>query len=165
MKNVLLMKKNQMNYTSKREELWIKSGEDFENDAADIFFPDNMYEILQQTHNFSTNSKRFIRSSLNPDFQFEIRDSKINFWVECKFRENKSNLGYVSVFKFDQLYRYKSFGNSFLFLCAKSNEEQYLYLVPFSHLNSDRLQFSFLEPYRLKFGPPVRPGMILKYLK
>ena len=68
-----------MKNSSSLEELWIKSGEDFEDDAADIFFPDNVYEILQRTHNFNTNRKRFIRSSLNPDFQFKIRDSKINF--------------------------------------------------------------------------------------
>jgi hypothetical protein len=159
------MKKNNILHTTKREELWIKSGEDFEEDTADVFFPDNIYEILQRTHSFITNSKRFIRATLNPDFQFEIRDSKINFWIECKFRENKSDIDYVNVFKFDQLSRYKSYENSFLFLCAKYNGEQYLYFVPMAHLNSDRLQFSFLEPYRLKFGPPVRPGIILKYLK
>jgi hypothetical protein len=157
------VKKNQLKNSLGLEELWIKSGEDFEDDAADIFFPDNIYEMLQRTHNFSTNNKRFIRSSINPDFQFEIRDSKIDLWVECKYRENKLDLGYVNVFKFGQLKRYKSYENSFLLLCAKTHGEQYVYFVPFSHLKWDNLYFSFLEPYGLKYGPPVRPGMIIKY--
>lgn len=60
----------------------IKAGEEFEDDCADIFFPDELYEMLHRTHDVNTNSKRFIRSSLNPDFHFEIRNTNIQFWVE-----------------------------------------------------------------------------------
>jgi hypothetical protein len=110
------MKKSALRKSPSLEDLWIKSGEDFEDDAADVFFPDDLYEIVQRTHNFKTNIKRFIRSSLNPDFQFEVRDSNIKLWVECKYRENKLNLDYVNVFKSGQLNRYKSYENSFLLL-------------------------------------------------
>ncbi len=159
------MKKAQPNKVSDLESQWIKSGEDFEQDAADVFFPENFYEILQKTHNFYSNSKRFIRSSLNPDFQFEVRDSDVKIWVECKFRENKQNLEFINPFKFGQLDRYRSFENSFLFLCTKIHGEQYVYFIPFTHIKNGNLTFTFLEPYRLKHGPPVRPGMIFKYIR
>jgi hypothetical protein len=159
------MKNNQVRQPLNYQELWIKYGEEFENDVADEFFPDETYEMLDRTHSFNANRKRFIRSSLNPDFHFEIRELKKDFWVECKFRENKQDLEFIKVFKTGQLERYMSFKRSFLLLCTKRQRIQYLYLVPIKHIKGDILHFSFLEPYRLKHNPPVRPGVIIKFLR
>jgi|SRR5882724_7763437 len=142
----------------------IQSGEDFEDDVADEFFPDDIYEMLHRTHDFNTNRKRFIRSSLHPDFQFEIRDSNIQFWVECKHRENNRDATLINVFKNGQLSRYQSYENAFLLLCTYRFDEQYMYFVPFAHIQWDNLYLSFLRPYQLTFDPPVMPGLIKKYL-
>lgn len=142
----------------------IKSGEDFEDEVADEYFPDNLYEMLHRTHDVNTNSKRFIRSSLNPDFQFEIRGSNIRFWVECKHRKNNFDGTLISVFKPGQLKRYQSYKNSFLLLCTYRFDKDFLYFVPFSHIKWDNLYLSFLKPYELTFEPPVMPGLIRKYL-
>ena len=91
----------------------IEAGEEFEDEVADEFFPDDLYEMLHRTHDVNTNRKRFIRSSLNPDFQFEIRKTNIQFWVECKHRENNSDSSLIKVFKEGQLRRYQQFPNSF----------------------------------------------------
>jgi len=146
-------------------ELSIQSDEGFEVDAASRFFPDDLYEILHTTHDYHADTKRYIRSSQEPGFQFEIRNSKVNFWVECKYCENKSDSDTMKVFKAGQLNMYKSIENSFLFLCTKQHGEQSNYLIPFNHISGDDLNFSFIEPYRLNYGLGVRPGMINKYLK
>jgi hypothetical protein len=143
----------------------IKAGEDFEDGVADEFFPDDLYEMLHRTHDVNTNSKRFIRSSLNPDFQFEIRKTKIQFWIECKHRENNSDSTSINVFKNDQLKRYQSYPNCFLLLCTYRFEEQYFYLVPMADIKWDNLFLSFLKNYEVTMEPPVLPGLIKKYLK
>lgn len=142
----------------------IKAGEDFEDEVADEFFPDDLYEMLHRTHNVNTNRERFIRSSLYPDFQFEIRKTKIQFWVECKHRENNSDATKISVFKSGQLKRYQSYPNTFLLLCTYRFDYDYLYFVPMSHIKYDNLFMSFLKPYELTLDPPVLPGLIKKYL-
>jgi hypothetical protein len=142
----------------------IKSGEDFEDDVADNFFPDDLYEMLYRTHDVNTNSKRFIRSSMNPDFQFEIRGTNIQFWVECKHRENNYDDSIISVFKNDQLRRYQSYKNCFLLLCTYRFDDRYLYFVPMWQIKYNDLYLSFLRTYELKLDPPIFPGLVKKYL-
>ncbi|MBS1597313.1 MAG: hypothetical protein JST75_03750 [Bacteroidetes bacterium] len=142
----------------------IQSGQDFEDDVADEFFPDNIYEMLHRTHDFQTNRKRFIRSSLDPDFRFEIRGSNVSFWVECKHRENNRNASEINIFKSGQLERYHKYENAFLLLCTYRYDEQMLYLVPFIDIKWNNLFLSFLRPYELTLEPPVMPGLIRKYL-
>ena len=143
----------------------IKAGEDLEDDTADVFFPDNIYEMLHRTHDVNTNRKRFIRSSLNPDFQFEIRNTNIQFWVECKHRENNSDSSVINVFKGDQLRRYKSYSNCFLFLCTHRYDEQFFFLVPMKVIQWDNLFLSFLWTYEVTMEPPIMPGLLKKYLR
>jgi hypothetical protein len=143
----------------------IKAGEDFEDGVADEFFPDDLYEMLHRTHDVNTNSKRFIRSSLNPDFQFEIRKTKIQFWIECKHSENNSDSTSINFFKNDQLKRYQSYPNCFLLLCTYRFKGQYFYLVPMADIKWNNLFLSFLKNYEVTMEPPVLPGLIKKYLK
>jgi hypothetical protein len=142
----------------------IKSGEAFEDDVADSFFPDNLYEMLHRSHDVNTNAKRYIRSSLWPDFQFEIRNTNVQFWVECKHRENNSDSSKIDIFKPGQLDRYKSHFNTFLMLCTYRHEEQYFYFVPMWHIKFNDLFISFLKPYEVIYDPPILPGLVKKYL-
>ncbi len=144
----------------------IKSGEGFEEDAADLFFPDHLYEMLHRTQDNTTNKKRFVRSSLNPDFHFEVREEPgINFWVECKFRELHQFNEQIHKFDSEQLKRFRSFQHSFLFICVKIQREQYYYFVPFSHIRTNELHFSFLNPYIVSVEYPVSPALVKKYLE
>jgi hypothetical protein len=142
----------------------ITSGEAFVDDVADNFFPDDLYEKLHRTHDVNANSKRFIRSSLNPDFQFEIRKTNLQFWVECKHRENNYDNTTINVFKPGQLDRYKSYSNTFLLLCTYRYDQQFMYFVPMWHIKYNDLFLSFLKPYQLKLDPPILPGLIKKYI-
>lgn len=142
----------------------IKAGEALEDDVADHFFPDSLYEMIHRTHDINANSKRFIRSSLYPDFHFEIRSTNIQFWIECKHREINTDSSTINVFKGDQLKRYQSFHNCFLLLCTYRFDEQYFFLVPMRHIRWDNLFMSFLKSYEIIIEPPIMPGLIKKYL-
>jgi hypothetical protein len=148
------------------QDLPIKPGADFEaSSAAAQFFPKDLYEIVHSTHDYSADSSRYIRSSPDPGFKIEIRNTHVNFWVECKYLENKQDSEIVQVFNEGQLNLYKEVENSFLFLCAKLRGEVNNYFIPFQHISSNDLNFSFIEPYRLNYGLGVRPGMIQQYLR
>lgn len=151
-------------WNDRPENPYLKNAEDFENNVADEFFPDNTYEILHRTHDFRTNAKRFIRSSMAPDFHFEIRNTNIQFWVECKHRQNYYNEMQLEVFKPGQLTRYKSYPNSFLFLGTYLDGQRHLYFVPFYKIKWKILFFSFLQDFEFPYNPPVYPSFVIRYL-
>jgi hypothetical protein len=140
--------------------------ESFEEYASETFFPDHLYEMLHRTQDSSISKKRFIRSSLNPDFHFEIRNAPgKHFWVECKYLEIDQIHDAIHIFSNDQLHRFKAFENSFLFLCVKIQREQYYFFVPFNQIKSTELYFSFLNTYIVSVEPPISPELIGKYLR
>ncbi len=146
------------------EDLSIETCEAFEKYVASNFFPEYLYEILEKTPDFRTKLDRFIRSSLNPYYRFEIKNANIQFWVECKFRGNSQNSNLISVFKPEQLSRYQTYQNSFLFLCTYKYKREYQFLVPINDIKGDSLYLSFLEPYKLNFNFPVKPELLMKYI-
>lgn len=142
------------------------SAESFEEYASDIFFPDQIYEMLHRTQDSRIHRKRFVRSSLNPDFHFEIRNEPSkHFWVECKYLEIYHMNEAIKVLQDGQLNRFKSFENSFLFLCIKIQKEEYYFFVPFSQIKSNELYFSFLNTYIVSSEPPINPELIGNYLR
>jgi hypothetical protein len=149
-----------------KEQELTNPGENFEEYASDTFFPDHLYEMLHRTQDSRINKKRFVRSSLNPDFHFEIRNEPgRHFWVECKFLEIYQMNEPIHVFRDDELNRFRSFEHSFLFLCVKIQREEYYFFVPFSQIKSNELYFSFLNAYIVSTEPPISPELIEKYLR
>ncbi len=159
MKNTTLLKSKQ------ESEKRMASEEEFEIGAAFQFFPEDLYQIMHSTHDYTSEAKRYIRSSPDSGFQFGIRHTNVNFWVECKYRENKENNDRLNIFNDGQLAKYKSLEHSFLFLCTNRNGRPANYFIPFNHISDNELNFSSIEPYRLSDGLGIRPGMIHKYLK
>ncbi len=140
------------------------STQDFEDEIADTFFPDCRYEMLHRTP--ETNTKRFVRSSLNPDFHFSVREENdIQFWVECKFLELYQLNETIQIFNNEEINRYRSFQNAFLFLCVKIQREQYYYFLPFHHIRSSEMHFSFLNAYIVSTDPPIGSDLIKKYME
>src|SRR3954470_5552800 len=128
----------------------IDPDDSFEEYVSETFFPDYLYEMLHRTQDSRINKNRFIRSSLNPDFHFEIRNEPgKHFWIECKHLEIDGTPDVIHVFKNDELFRFKSFENSFLFLCLQIGREEQYFFVPFNQIRSDELYYSFLNIYKL----------------
>ena len=65
-----------------------KMGEKYEIYVREFLFVKNYYDLLERTHNYSTNSKDYVHSSLKPDFKFRDKWTKKEFYVESKFRTN-----------------------------------------------------------------------------
>lgn len=149
-----------------KDKSWFQLSDDIEAETADTFFPDDVYEMLHRTMDTKEGNKRFIRSSLNPDFHFEIREKPgINFWVECKFMEIGQFSEKIELFTPGQLIRYKSFGNAYLFLSVKIQREQYYYFVPFNQIKTNEVHFSFLNPYSVTANAPVKSELLYRYMR
>lgn len=67
-------------------------GEKFEKYIRNVIFTSDIYKIISKTHSYAENSKDYIESSLNPDYEFQPFDSKWSFHVECKYRDITSNI-------------------------------------------------------------------------
>ncbi len=63
------------------------NGEEFEDFTREVLFPKEVYDLLHKTHNYEQNSKDFVENSLLPDYKFRNRDLKIEFYIECKYRD------------------------------------------------------------------------------
>jgi hypothetical protein len=107
--------------------------------------------MLHRTQVSGMNKKRFIRSSLNPDFHFEIRNEPgKHFWVECKYLEIDQIHEAIHILNNDLLNRFKTFENSFLFLCVKIQREEYYFFVPFNQIKSTSYIFISEYIYRIR---------------
>ncbi len=83
-------------------------GERFENFVIDKF-SNNYFDIIERTHSWNTNKKRFVESSLNPDFTLRYRPTKEEFAIECKYRSGLTLDGMLEYCKPEQFTRYKRF--------------------------------------------------------
>jgi hypothetical protein len=139
------------------------STQEFADEIADTFFPDNRFEMLNRTQD---SAMGFVRSSQNPDFHFSIREEpNIHLWVECKFLELYQLNETIRLFNKEEISRYQSFQNSFLFLCVKIQREQYYYFLPFNHIRTNEMHFSFLNSYIVFADPSFNTDLIKKYLR
>ncbi len=129
-------------------------GEEFEEYVRKYLFPKDKYTLIHRTHDYHTNEKDFVSSSLEPDFGFAIENSNLEFYVEVKYRENFFN-GKVEWCSGNQLKRYKQISNQIPTLLAlgmggNSNNPDYVYLIPLKDINFTGLFPSFLEKYEVK---------------
>jgi hypothetical protein len=136
-----------------------KKGEKFEN-YTESFFPASHYGLVEKTHDSKTNKKRFIESSLKPDFKF--RDKKTNkcFYVEAKYRSRMVNGKIEWCKSIDQLRRYQEYNNEcpvFILIGyeGKPSRPHFVFLIPLTAAKYTSLYFEILEPYRIKFEGAV----------
>jgi hypothetical protein len=83
-------------------------GKRFEKFVIDKFDP-NYFTIVEQTHSWQTNQKRFVESSLNPDYILRYNRTKEEFAVECKYRSSLNPKGMLEYTNPQQFERYKEF--------------------------------------------------------
>lgn len=127
-------------------------GEAFENFVEKILFPSNHYEILHKTQDIRQNSKRYVRSSLKPDFQFKCKTTGKIFYVEAKFRSKTFNDQYDVLSE----QQYQSFPNlnqpqSPIYIAfgygGNSESPDYISLIPLEAVNSRALSPEEIAKY------------------
>jgi hypothetical protein len=136
-----------------------KTGEKFENYARDILFIDSYYDLVERTHNYITNSKDYVESSLKPDFTFRDHYSKKEFYVEAKFRSGMYN-GKITWCNESQLKRYQQYNKQkdvFLILGFGEDPKRpdFLSLIPLVKAKYTGLYPSLMEQFEIKCDKPV----------
>lgn len=96
--------------TGKSERPEIKGGR-FEKFVSEEIFIDKLFDLVEMTRDFDSNSERFEERSMNPDFCFRDKRTREEFWIEAKYRnglfKNKKGQFVCEICKPWQLNRYK----------------------------------------------------------
>ncbi len=62
-------------------------GSRFEKFVSEEIFNDKLFDLVEMTRDFNSNSDRYEERSMNPDFRFRDKRTKEEFWVEAKYRK------------------------------------------------------------------------------
>ena len=86
-------------------------GSRFEKFVSEKIFKDILFDLVEMTRDFYSNSERFEERSMNPDFLFRDKRTKEEFWIEAKYRSglfrNEKGQLVCEICKSGQLNRYK----------------------------------------------------------
>ena len=134
-----------------------KIGEKFENYVREFAFVEAYYDILERTHNYDTNRKDYVESSLKPDFKFRDKRTKRIFYVEAKFRTDYMDK--IMWCNETQLARYQQYEKEApVFVLIGLGDAKYpdpLYLIPLSKIKYTGLFPSFVEKFKVEFDKPI----------
>ena len=83
-----------------------KDGQAFEDYVRKYLFVKQYYDLLEMTHDYHTNHKDYVESSLKPDFMFRDKYTEREFYIEVKYRANLYN-GKLVWCNDEQLNRYQ----------------------------------------------------------
>ena len=140
-------------------------GEIFEDFVRDNLFIKADYDLVHRTHNYEQNSNDYIESSLLPDFKFRCKKTRIQFYIEAKFRSKYYNdfIDFASVEQFDRYQIYDNDAPVFIILAlgGSSSNPNRLFLIPVSKLNSNIIHIDDLENFEVSFENIA----IVKYLQ
>ncbi|MCX6351730.1 MAG: hypothetical protein NTX03_07700 [Bacteroidetes bacterium] len=136
-----------------------KIGQNFENYVREYLFTEEFYDLVERTHDYNTNSRDYVESSLKPDFKFRDKLTKKEFYVEAKFRSGGYN-GKIVWCNDKQLRRYKEYDKEkpvFLILGMGENSKlpEFLSLIPLKAANYTGLFPSYVEKFEIKIGRVV----------
>lgn len=137
---------------SKRPEI---KGSRFEKFVSDEIFIDKLFDLVEMTRNFDSNSERFEERSMNPDFLFRDKRTREEFWIEAKYRKglfrNKNGQDVCEICTHSQLNRYKEVEQTSgkrVYICLGLGDDP---LYPETvHLIPVKEAFPQLFPSRLK---------------
>jgi hypothetical protein len=136
-----------------------KMGEKFENYVRDYLFIERYYDLLERTHDYKTNNRDYVASSLKPDFLLRDRWTKKEVYVEAKFRTNAFN-GKIIWCNENQLKRYREYNNThpvFLILGMGENPSnpEFLALMPLGAAKYTGLFPWYAEKYEIRVDQAV----------
>jgi hypothetical protein len=129
-----------------------KKGEEFEQYVRDHLFTKEKYVIVERTHNYETNSKDFVESTLKPDFKFRNVGTKSEFYVEAKWRQNLYNNALKWSYE-AQLERYKNYSKEYPFyvvigLGGTPNKPDNVYLGRIDEIDDIKIYKDELNQYK-----------------
>jgi len=121
-----------------------KKGEQFEKYVEEVIFPDAHYEVIYKTSDSEQNRRRFVKKSLEPDFQFKCRVTGKEFCVEAKWRAKP----YKDVYQVLSEKQFQSFPKLHsskrpIFIAfgygGQASKPDYVSLIPLGQVRSSKL--------------------------
>lgn len=136
-----------------------KEGQNFENYVREYIFPEHYYDLVERTHDYYSNSRDYVESSLKPDFTFRDRLTKREFYVEAKFR-TKMYDGKIIWCNDKQLQRYRQYHKEkpvfiILGMGQDAKNPDSLYLMLLDEAKYKGLFQNYAEQFEIKLDRPV----------
>lgn len=140
-----------------------QKGDLLENFVDNNLFPESHYVLVHKTHDYFQNSKRFVESSLKPDFGFRCKNTGREFYVEVKLRNTVKD-GKVYWTNTEQLSRYNSINQRVpVFLLLGIGDPAHpsaVCLLPLHKANYVGLFPSYLDKFRIPVNSFVSPNYL-----
>lgn len=136
-----------------------KIGQKFEDYVREYIFAEKYYDLVERTHNYNSNNKDFVESSVRPDFKFRDKWTKNEFYVEAKFRTGLYN-GKITWCKDYQLKRYQEIHKSvpvFILIGMGENPKypEFLSLIPMHEAKYVGLFPSVAEKFEIELDKTI----------
>lgn len=144
-------------------------GDIFENYVRKKIFTISDYQLIYRTPEYWANRKDYVQSSLYPDFWFKDRRSRVEFFVEVKWRNGNYWNGKINWCNPQQLKRYKEIDKDtlkvfiILGIGNKPSRPDRIALFPVSECDYNELYDSFIEKYLIKNKRAIDYSFIKEY--
>ena len=117
-------------------------------------FSEKYFTLVERTHSYKTNERRYVESSLNPDFIWRYNPTNEEFAVEVKYRSRLSQDGMLQWSNPQQMERYKQF--------AGKRNIPFFIVVGLGGLDDDPNQM-FVIPFKEARYPALYPSVFRQY--
>jgi hypothetical protein len=134
-------------------------GDAFEGYVRTQLFVKERYELLNKTHDYTTNKDDYIENTKEPDFRFRSIKTGHEFLVEAKFRSAYYDNA-IEWCKLFQLKRYKAIDKTtpvyiILGVGKECDAPGEIFLIPLKDIKYTKLFRSFLKDYEIPSSSPV----------
>ena len=141
-----------------KPETFVK-GDNFEAYIRAHLFIKDRYDLIQRTHDYTTNKGDFVENTKEPDFKFRCLKTGKEFFVEAKYRSNYRDNA-IEWCKPFQLKRYREIDKKtpvFVTIGVgnESNSPRQIFFIPIKEIKYTKLFRSFLRDYEVSVNTPL----------
>ena len=138
-----------------KPESYVK-GDAFEDYIRNNLFIKDRYDLLQRTHDYTTNKEDFVDNTKEPDFKFRSIKTGEEFFVEAKYRSAyyEDAIEWCKPF---QLKRYKEIDQKTpvyitIGVGKESNSPGQIFFIPLKDIKYTKLNRTFLKDYQVSIN-------------
>ena len=147
-----------------------QKGEAFEKYVRSHIFTEKHFGIVEKTHDYLTNTKDFVESSMNPDFLLRCKKTQRVFYTEIKYRNHVNAEGKYEWCKINQFFRYKKFAQKettfiVLGMGGFAHEPKSVAVIPFEEIKYTALFPSFVNRYLVDLSVTIDNKMVWEMAK
>ena len=134
-------------------------GDKFESYIRSHIFVKDRYDLLQRTHDYTTNKNDFVENTKEPDFKFRSIKTGMEFYVEAKYRSEYHDNA-IEWCKLFQLKRYREIDKKTpvyitIGVGNESNSPNQLFFLSIKDIKYTKLFRSFLKDYEIPITSPL----------